>query len=264
LRNDSETVSDLILPTNDELNQDLGVIKTSENATDRLWMEEIGAELDNDYYDLCTGATCLAQILNVTSVPMTMMDYSDTGEDSDDSGGESDVSRRESHIPVRRTSRDPVLNQKVTEAGDDQQVRVTTPGSSENPPSPNKLDETLDQVQRLQPSKNQLLIFKELQTDQPLVIDKYENSSDKKAILSVSAPKDNKTPEEPLIVSATSDSDHSTMARLHRIAASEMQAEDNVKLEPEAEVPDSDDSALGIALLCGILGNQYIDVQRSS
>jgi hypothetical protein len=93
--------------------QDLGVSKTSENATDRLWMEEIGAELDNDYYDLCTGATCLAQILNVTSLPMAMMDYSDTGEDSDDSGGESDDSTRESHIPVRRTSRDPVLKMKV-------------------------------------------------------------------------------------------------------------------------------------------------------
>jgi hypothetical protein len=53
------------------------------------------------------------------------------------------------------------------------------------------------------------------------------------------------------------------MAKLHRIATSEMRAEDNVKLEPEAEVPDSDDSALGIALLCGILGNQYIDLQRS-
>jgi hypothetical protein len=265
LRNDSETVSDLILPTNDELIQDLGVSKTSENDTDRLWMEEIGAELDNDYYDLCTGATCLAQILNVTSLPMAMMDCSDTGEDSDDSGGESDDSTRESHIPVRRTSRDPVLKQKVTEAGDDQQVRVTTPGSSEstNPPSPNKPDKNLDQVQRLQPSKDQLLIFEEPQPDQPLVIDNHENSSDKKAILSISAPKDNKTPEEPLIVSATSDSDHPTMARLHRIATSEMRAEDNVNLEPEAEVPDFDDSALGIALLCGILGNQYIDLQRS-
>jgi hypothetical protein len=107
------------------------------------------------------------------------------------------------------------------------------------------------------------LIFEEPQPDQPLVIDNHENSSDKKAILSISAPKDNETPEEPLIVSATSDSDHSTMARLHRIATSEMRAEDNVNLEPEAEVPDFDDSALGIALLCGILGNQYIDLQRS-
>ena len=148
LSNDSETVPDLILPTNDELIQDLGVSKTSENATDRLWMEEIGAELDNDYYGLRTGATCLAQILNVTSVPMAMMDYSDTGEDSDGLGGESDDPRREGHIPVRRTSRDPVLKQKATEAGDNQQLRVTTPGSSEstNPPSPNKPDETLGQV----------------------------------------------------------------------------------------------------------------------
>jgi hypothetical protein len=72
LRNDSETVSDLILPTNDELIQDLGVSKTSENATDRLWMEEIGAELDNDYYDLCTGATCLAQILSVAKQGLKM------------------------------------------------------------------------------------------------------------------------------------------------------------------------------------------------
>jgi len=36
LRNNSETVSDLILPTNNELIQGLGVSKTSENATDRL------------------------------------------------------------------------------------------------------------------------------------------------------------------------------------------------------------------------------------
>jgi hypothetical protein len=263
LRNDSETVSDLVLPTNEELIQDLGVSKTSENATDRLWVEEVGAELDNDYYDLCTGAACLSQILNVTSVPMAMMDYVDTDEDSDDSGGESDNSRGN---PVRRTSRDPVLKQKVTEAGDDQQGRVTAPGSigSTDPPSPSEPYETLDQVQRLQPSKDQLLIFEEPQTDQALVVDNHENSSDGKAILSVSAPKDNnKTPEEPLVVGATSDSDHSTTARLHRIASSGMEAEINVKLEPEAEVAGSDDSALGIALLCGILGNQYIDLQRS-
>jgi hypothetical protein len=142
---------------------------------------------------------------------------------------------------------------------------VTTPGSSEstNPPSPNKPDKTLDQVQRLQPSKDQLLILEEPQPDQPLLIDSHENSFDKKAILSISAPKDNKPPEEPPIVRATSDSDHSPVARFHRIATSEMRAEDNLKLELEAEVPDSDDSALGIALLCGILGNQYIDLQRS-
>jgi hypothetical protein len=262
LRNDSETVSDLILPTNDELIQDLGVSMTSEHATDRLWMKEIGADLDNDYFDLCTGATCLAQILNVTSVPMAMMDYADSGEDSDGSGGESDDSRGNA---VRRTSRDPVLKQEGTEAGDDQRGRVTTSGSIEstNPPSPSETVETLDQVQRLQPSKNRLLIFEEPQTDQALVINNHENSSDKKAIFSVSAPKNNKTPEEPLIVTATSDSDHSTIARLHRIATSGMQAETNVKLEPEAEGPDFEDSALGIALLCGILGNQYIDLQRS-
>ncbi|KAH7416666.1 hypothetical protein BKA64DRAFT_272574 [Cadophora sp. MPI-SDFR-AT-0126] len=58
------------LPTNDELAEFLGATATSENATDRVWGSRIDLNADIDDDDFCTSAACLEQIMGVTSVPM--------------------------------------------------------------------------------------------------------------------------------------------------------------------------------------------------
>jgi hypothetical protein len=227
-----------------------------------VWLEKIGVDLDNDFYDLCTGATCLAKILNVTSIPLTMVNSAGSGRESGDSGGES-------HDSVWYfRSEDPELGPERIDALKERQRRVTGHQSIEsaNSSSPNKLSENLDQLPRLQPSEDQLSSVLEQQTEQTLAIDNHYNNSNENKILTISAPppQDNIAPKETRIVSPTSDSDNTAMRRLRRVATSKMQAEDHLELELEAKSPDdileshtpndtseSDDSALGIALLCG-------------
>jgi hypothetical protein len=60
------------IPDDPSLIHDLGLAKTSPNATDCLWYKHIDINGDKDYYDFCTGAATLQQILNVTSVPMKL------------------------------------------------------------------------------------------------------------------------------------------------------------------------------------------------
>lgn len=59
-------------PSSDILMDYLGVTDSSLNATDRLWLDKIKPPIhtDTDFFDLCTGTSCLNQILGVLSVPM--------------------------------------------------------------------------------------------------------------------------------------------------------------------------------------------------
>jgi hypothetical protein len=74
-RQSTDTISEL--PPSAEFARDLGVGKSSANTTDLLWLDRIDlradSSTDDDFYDLCTSASCLEQILNVASVPMRMV-----------------------------------------------------------------------------------------------------------------------------------------------------------------------------------------------
>ena len=56
-------------PAADSLPEYLG-LGMSPRATDKLWLDRIEMDGNHGFYDLCTSATHLEQILNVTSMPV--------------------------------------------------------------------------------------------------------------------------------------------------------------------------------------------------
>ena len=72
IRDSTHAPVPLSLPSSDDLTRDLGIGNFSPNASDKLWLNRININEDNDFYDLCTAASCLEQILSVTSIPMKL------------------------------------------------------------------------------------------------------------------------------------------------------------------------------------------------
>ncbi|PVH73831.1 hypothetical protein DL98DRAFT_43469 [Cadophora sp. DSE1049] len=264
------------LPTNDELAEYLGATATSENATDRVWGSRIDLNADIDDDDFCTSAACLEQIMGVTSVPM----------------------RRYWKIPPRRPSSGHSSNTSVGhEAETSQKVdKVDRPSSGENivetrldniekgdkdteaPSGDRDLKDTskapeftISDSQKLSAngestaltSKTRVIaeIEPHIAGSNGPIFSSTSNFTENAFVVNQTRvdPAQSPVPEADL----ASLNNVSSRALSERGMGNDIASLDLSSSPPEGKLLAMGDPNMGIALLAGILCNQWVDVQRS-
>jgi hypothetical protein len=124
LRDESNNTPYGVLPPSVNLADDLGIGYSSKYATNQLWRRLIDPNGEYGYWDYYTAASCLEQILGVTSVPMTMIPPPPPS-------SESSPSRRSSPPPTLKTQREEVATTTEARASSPDPMKLNTVSSPE-------------------------------------------------------------------------------------------------------------------------------------
>ncbi|KAL2064542.1 hypothetical protein VTL71DRAFT_3679 [Oculimacula yallundae] len=277
LRSETDPPFNVPLPTSDELVEYLGASQTSENATDRVWANRIDMNAEIDYDDFCFSAACLEQILGVTSVPMrhfwrplqpackpsgTSASPIDVDADSklpltnpDFAGHTSTIDPAKrinlgiAVLPLDGNMRIPTSQTKSDEGFSvTPQIELVSANSEVRPPDefmPHSSNEFIKNDDRPVPGSVADCIDPDPASIRPSGI-----LGTASAII---------TPTEARHETNTG---NQTSAR-ELVYASDLSSDGSSIMMAKANVLAMDDPDMGIALLANILGNQFVDVQKS-
>lgn len=254
------------LPPSETLPEFLG-LGTSHRATDKLWLDRIELNGDNEFYDLCTSATCLEQILNVTSMPVRRLVVPPPPPPPFPNPPPKPVSQPRDETAMSPTGKDQAESSEISKIDDEV---PGTKGLDTVIPSVLEVDKPGHSGDSIDPEDELNNKF------EPEILSNL--STQKEAHIIISANSDQKEEQNQILGLIHSESSSTGLRPSTESQNMDVISENepamsapaiispkNPELENKenTEVPEDDNPNLGIALLCDIVGYQYVDVQRS-